>query len=122
MLADTLTLNLGGSGGTAFTVAKINQDVYSSEYRLTSPDGLKQYLLKIKHTTENPKNGQPMDRHYVSLKQVVFATSTVPQYEREFYAIYRVKPNDVAAADDIPLALCFWLTGTILGKLRGWES
>lgn len=123
MLGDTITLNLGGSGGSAFTVKKVNQDAYSTEYRFTTNDGLRSYILKIRHSSEGPKNGSvACDRHYISLKQVVYATSTVPQYEREFYAVYRCKPNDVASADEVPSAVTYWLTSTILGQLRGWES
>lgn len=123
MLGDTITLYLGGSGGTAFTMQKVNQDGYSSEYRFNSSDGLRGYVLKIKHTKEASKEGRPaLDRHYVSLLQTVYATATVPEYQREFYFVFRCKPNDVAASTEIATALTFWASAANLDKLRGWES
>lgn len=65
MLGTTLTITLDGSGGTAKVLNLINQDNYSSEYRLEETD--KVYTAKVRHSDDVVKAGaQPRVRHTVT--------------------------------------------------------
>nr|UJQ85517.1 MAG: putative coat protein [Leviviridae sp.] len=123
MLGDSVTLTLGGSGGTERVVTKINQDNYSAEYLGRAATGLDEIRLRVRHTKETPKNGTAMDRHNVVLTQTVFATAETPEIVREYYFVIRSNPSDVAASViDLAEAGTFWSTATNLGKVLGWES
>lgn len=122
MLGDTVTVTLGGSGGTERVLKKINQDNYAAEYldRATSDE----VRLRVRHTVETPKAGQvALDRHNVELTQTVFATETDPEYTRQYYTVFRLAKGDVAAeCVDVAEALTYLSDATFLGKIAGWES
>lgn len=122
MLGDTLTVTVGGSGGTARICSKINQDSYSSEYlnRLTTDE----IRVKIRHSIEAGSATKPkMDRHNVEFTQTVFATSTVPERIRQCYIVVRnSSADDAALVSDMGESLSFWLTQANFLKIIGWES
>lgn len=123
MLGDTLTITLGGSGGTAVVCNKINQDSYSAEYlfRNTSYE----VRAKVRHSKESVKAGQPaVDRHNLEITQTVFSGDlSVPDTVRQAYIVLRNTPSDDSAAvQDVAEALAFRLDATTLGKIIGWES
>ncbi len=77
MLGSTLTVTLNGSGGTAKTLALINQDGYSSEYFLD--DTTVTYRARVRHSRDTVKAGtQPFDRHVVTFERFVKPTSSIP--------------------------------------------
>ncbi|UJQ85698.1 MAG: putative coat protein [Hampduvirus faecihabitans] len=116
MLGDTLTMTLGGSGGTAKVLNKINQDGYGAEYLLR--EATQQFTAKVSHS----KNGT-RDRHYVEFKQTVFATSTDPEIIRTSSHVLLASPSDTEAdVTNLAEALAFWLDGTTVPKLIGWQS
>lgn len=122
MLGDSITINLGGSGGTARTLNKINQDKYSAEYlERTATDQLRMY---VRHTTEKSKDGaKPLDRHNVEFTQTIFATADDPEIVRNYYFVFRHQVDDVEAdAIDVAEGLIEWQDATNLGKLYGWQS
>ena len=122
MLGDTLTFTLGGSGGTAKVLSKINQDKYSAEYLLRSSTD--EVRARVRHTKEGVKNGSPaMERHNVELTQTVFATSSAPAMVRQCYVVLRTQVGDDLALNvDVAQALAFFMTEANLTKLTGWES
>lgn len=122
MLGDTLTFTLGGSGGTAKVLSKINQDSYSSEYLLRSSTD--EIRARVRHSKEGAKNGKPaVDRHNVELTQTVFATVSAPEYVRQCYVVLRTQiGDDLALNVDVGQALAFFMTEANLVKLTGWES
>nr|QDH87021.1 MAG: hypothetical protein H1RhizoLitter1496_000002 [Leviviridae sp.] len=121
-LGDTLTITLGGSGGTAKVLKKINQDGYSSEYYL--PEASSAFRAKVRHTKESVKQGQvPYERHNVEFTETVYASGSVPEFVRQAYVVIRHKVGDTAATvSDLGEGLSFYLNETLYGKLIGWES
>lgn len=122
MFGDTITINLGGSGGTARVLAKINQDGYAAEYLdRTATDEVR---MKVRHSVESAKgDALPLDRHNVTVKQTVFATATDPEYVREFYWVFRALPQDTeASVVDVAEGLAEWTVNANLVKVLGWES
>lgn len=124
MLGDSIVVTLGGSGGTARTLTKINQDNFSAEYLGREASGLDEIRLRVRHTKETAKNGATaLDRHNFVLTQTVFATPTAPEITREFYFVMRALPSDAAASVvDLAEAVTYWATAANLGKILGWES
>lgn len=123
MLGETLTVTLGGSGGTARVCSRINQDGYSSEYlHRNSTDEIR---VRVRHSDEKAPAGQwPMERHNVEFTQTVFSGDpTVPDIVRQVYVILRnTKSDDAAAVSNLGEALSFYLTEDIFGKLLIKES
>lgn len=122
MLGDTITVTLGGSGGTARVCNKINQDNFGATYlNRVSTDEIE---VRVRHLKETPKNGaEPIERHTFNVNQVVFATDTTPEFTRSAYLTLRSSRNDDAdEAVNVGEALAYLLDATLLGKLFGWES
>lgn len=122
MFGNSITMTLGGSGGTAKVLSLINQDSYSGEYYLR--ETLQDFRLKIRHTTEKAKSdGSVLDRHNVEFTQTVFATPSSSALVRQFYFVFRNQTGDDAAlAVDVAEAVAYWANATNLPKLVGWES
>jgi hypothetical protein len=123
MLGDTLTVTLGGSGGTARVCNKINQYNYSSEY-LNQGTG-DEVRVKVRHTKENPgSDGRKLDRHNVEITQTVYAVpDTSPEYRRVVSYTVRNFPDDTAAdVVDVGEAMSYIMDDTLLTGLNGWES
>lgn len=122
MLGDTITITLGGSGGTARVCSKINQDSFSSEYlNRTSTDEIR---VKIRHSKESAKQGElyVIERHNVLLTQTVFATVSTDEKFREVSFTIRDRANDsMASITDVGEAATFFLSSSNLDKLFGWE-
>lgn len=122
MLGDTITVTLGGSGGTARVCNKINQDNFGAVYlNRISTDEIE---VRVRHLKETPKNGQlPIERHTFNVNQTVFATDTTPEFTRSAFLTLRCSKNDdTAKAVDLGEALSYLADGTLLAKLFGWES
>lgn len=123
MLGDTLTITLGGSGGTARVCSKINQDSYSAEYlNKTATD---QIVVKVRHQKESLKAGESYakERHNITVTQTVFATASAEEIFREVSFTIRSRSNDTTASvTDVGEAVAYWLTSSNLDKLNQWES
>lgn len=123
MLGETLTLTPDGSGGTAVTLSRINQDAYSAEY--IKKDTLHEWRVRIKHSKDTVKVGtQPFDRHVVTFEQFVYPTVAQPLgILRSATLTIRNSPYDAEAdVTNLGEALTFWATDLNLTKLFGWES
>ncbi len=122
MFGNTLTLTLGGTGGTDRILKLINQDGFGAEYlNRTSTDEIR---LKIRHFVETAKSGvEPLERHQFYASQVVFATDTTPEYTRHVNIIERAsKDDDATEVVDLAEAVTLWATEANLGSLLNWES
>lgn len=120
MFADPMTITLTGIGN--ITLARINQDSYTSEYQFR--DATHQVNLRIRHTKVlNKKRNQTYDRHNVEVARIIFATSTVPEYEQKCYMVWETLPSDSSQAT--PGALAAWMQSASpanLAKLVQGES
>lgn len=121
MLGDSLTFTIGGSGGTAKALKKINQDKYSSEYLLRSATD--EFRARVRHSA-SAKPGKPVnDHHNVELTHTVFATATEPEKVRKAFLTMVVQVgDDPALTIDVAEALVYFLSGANLALLAGWES
>lgn len=70
MLANTLTITIGGS---AKTLTRANQDNFGSEYRLWT--ATERLTLKIRNSSQT-SGGLPYDVHNVVVEHVTYATPT----------------------------------------------
>nr|URG16498.1 MAG: coat protein [Leviviridae sp.] len=119
MLGNTLVLPYGAGG---YTLVKINQDGYSSEYLFR--DATRQITARIRHTKTKASSNRPQyDRHNVEVVEIVFATAEVAQFERKFYWVLEQLPSDLS--DDVAVGLCTLTTAesaAFLASVLGWES
>lgn len=119
MLGDPLSITIDG---VAVSLRRINQDVYSSEYRFR--DATRQVNVRIRHSEAGGQNGsEKRDRHNIELTETIFATATVAQIDRKAYLVVEQAKNDPTVM--LPNALCNKLTETsnaLLTSLLGWES
>lgn len=74
MFANTITVTVNGA---AKILTRVNQDKYSSEYRLI--EAAQGFKLLIQHSPAKSKIGKSVDRVRVYLEQVVYATPTTPE-------------------------------------------
>lgn len=116
MFADTLTLNPLG----VFT--KINDGLYSSEYRLR--DAVQQITLKVKHSSFTPKGGLSTDRHAVEMTRVVFATVSVPSKSYKAYTVVELPTEGTLSfsSDVIETLSMFMADDAVQTKILNWES
>lgn len=78
--------------GVAKNLVRINQDGYSSEYRLRSADD--EFRMRIRNSSyTDKKRGGRVDRHTVELVQEVFAVA--PAIKSTIRKTYVVIENDV---------------------------
>lgn len=126
MIGDTITLTIGGAGGTAITLAKIREDNYASEYFCTfGTDPVIRATAKVKHSKEKVASGAPLvDRHNVTFRfEWGDGSSAHPVTFREATIILRNTPDDVAEfVADLGQALTYWASEAMLEKVIGWES
>jgi len=85
MLANTLTVTINA---VAKVLTRVNQDSYSSEYRLKS--ATESLVLKIRNTTEKYQ-GYTYERHNVDLSWIINATTTLPEYHYSASQTFRTR-------------------------------
>lgn len=117
MLGNTLALTIGGE---AYTLTKINQDGYASEYLFK--DSGEEVTARIRHTKVS-KGGVSYDRHNFELRQKIYADVSTPEQNRLFYFVIEQSTNDV----DVSIAsaactLALASTAAFLNSLQKWES
>jgi hypothetical protein len=123
MFADPFSVTINS---VAKSLVKVNQDQYSSEYRLrSSTDELRLAIRNTNYTDK--KRGVSVDRHNVELVQEVFPVS--PATKSTIRKTYMVMENDKgdSLADPVYLAsaLLTALTASsnaALTKLTNFES
>jgi hypothetical protein len=121
-IANPLVITLGGSGGTAKSLPKINQDAYGSEYFLR--EATQEFRVRIRHLRETPKTGElPLERHNFELTQTIYGTNGAPDKVRQVYTVLRAnKVDTLADVVDLGEALSYYLDGTHYGDLIGWVN
>jgi L-arabinose isomerase len=119
-LSNTISVTINS---VAKTLVKINTDNYGSHYRLV--EATQRFDLRIRHTTERPKDGIVMDRHQVELTQTIFAASVDdPDTVIQSYAVLRVRQNDVGTDFEYnATGLADLLKATdFLTDVQSWQS
>lgn len=101
MFSNTLTLTVAGATGSPFTLTRVNQDNYGSEYKFL--DAVQSINLKIRQSTDTV-NGKPVYRHNATIEHLIFATPTVS----EKYASATVTLRDGQGYGPATL-LAFWV-------------
>lgn len=123
MLGATITLNIGTvADPIEITLRRINQDGYSSEYRLKDTD--REHVLLIRHSKEkNRLKGKEVERHNVTYTQNLFPSELSPQGETiQASAVFRNAPE--RASDDVVSvmnAVSGFMT-TNAAALAGWDN
>ena len=123
MLGNTITLNLGTiADPEEIILSKINQDQYSSEYRLKGTD--REHVVLIRHAKEKNKlKGKEVERHNVTYTQNLFPTELAPLGETiQSSAVIRNAPDmPNATVETVGNAVAFFVSDNI-GALVNWES
>lgn len=108
------------------SLVRINQDGYSSEYRLR--EALGEYTLNVRNSSRtDSKTGVKIDRHNVELIHVVYPVApSTTQYTRKAYVVIENQAGDTLV-DPIneALGLLTFLTassGAAITKMLNSES
>jgi hypothetical protein len=121
-IANPLVITLGGSGGTAKTLPKINQDAYGSEYYLR--EATQEFRVKIRHSRESANAaGVILERHNLEITQTVFGVAGAPDTVRQAYVVLRNSKTDTLVdITNVGTALSFYMDATHWGDLVGWVN
>jgi len=120
MLADPQTVTFTSG---AKSLAKINQDKYSSEYYLR--ESLAEYRLRVRHTRTAPsaKNPLGLDRHNVEFTETIFAAGVVPEFSRKSYVVLEAPASQINSV--LYLSAADWLLASSYANaaaMNGWQS
>jgi len=120
MFADPQSITING---VAKSLAKINQDSYSSEYLLRS--AAEEFRLRIRNSAYS-RNGVTYDRHNAELVHTVFATATDSAKVRKTYTVIENQQGDTLTdPTNVAAGLFAWLTASTnanITKLMNFES
>lgn len=113
----TETITIGGTGGTAKVLNLIKSDGNTAEYYLR--ESLEEFRVKIQHSSSGSR-----DRHYVELKNTVYAVSPLTEDTvRQASIVIMAKPSDASAkVTDVVEGLAFFLSATNIPKLLEWQK
>jgi hypothetical protein len=103
-------------------MSKINSGNYSSEYFLK--ETLSEFRLKVKHTNDRVSaGGKQRPRHQFTLTETVYATTTVPQFDRVSTISFVSNYDDPAASQAYnQVGIGAWATQANVVKLANFES
>lgn len=107
----------------ARNLVRVNQDQYSSEYRLRSATD--EYVANVRHTSRlNNTTGLVTNRHNVELVQKVFPVSpAVLTTVRKAYLVFEhVDGDTIADPQNLVVGFAAFFTAANVLKLMGWES
>lgn len=121
MFSDTVTITINS---VAKVLVRVNQDGYSSEYRLKEATG--EYRLRLRNTSYSDKNrgGITVNRHNAELVHTLYPVApAVHNTVRKTYAVFEEDMGDtlVDNAKMVTGTLAF-LTEANVTKLLNWES
>jgi hypothetical protein len=125
MFSDTITFT-DIHGTTDYTLTRINQDAYSSEYRLIGDTY--QVGLKIRNSTFfDKKRGVQINQHNAELTETVYAVSPslLDTVRKAFFTLQVQKGDVLASSKEVAIALAGWLTASsaaTLTKMVNFES
>lgn len=103
-------------------LVRIDSGKGMSEYQLY--ETTQSFNMKIRSTELKPElDGRRKVRHNISLRQVVFATSTTSELVRTCsLTIEHYAGDDPAIYDDVPIAVASMVSAANVVKLNNFES
>lgn len=117
MLGNTLAITVGG---TPYTLIKINQDSYASEYLCRESD--EELTARIRHSKVS-RGGVTYDRHNFELSHKIYATPTTDEVNRKVYYVFEQSSKDLSIAlPSAAFTLALASTAALLTSLSNWES
>lgn len=121
MFADTITITINAE---AKVLTRVNQDKYSSEYRLRGVDSEFKLLIRNTSYVDKTLGGKTIDRHNVELTQIVYpvAPATVPTRRKAYLVFENENSDGVIAPTKFDLGLVAFATEANITKLVNWES
>lgn len=103
-------------------LVRVDSGKFSSEYRLV--EATQSFQMLIRNTDLKVEtDGRRKQRHNISLRQTIFATSTTPEVTRTCsFTIENYAGDDVTAYDDVAIAVGALATAANILKLNNFES
>lgn len=109
-------------GGVAKNLARVDTGKYASEYYLSEATQAFRLLIRSSDLKVEA-DGRRKVRHNLSLRQTIFATSSVGQIDRTAsLTIEHYAGDDVTSFDDVVLAVAALATAGNIAKLNNYES
>jgi hypothetical protein len=121
MFADTVTVTINS---VAKVMVRVNQDGYSSEYRLKETDGEFRLRLRNSSYVDKSRGSKTVNRHNAELVHTLYPVApAVYPTVRKTYAVFEDDLGDTLAtvAKEVVGTLAF-LTEANVTKLENWES
>jgi hypothetical protein len=125
MFSDTITFT-DMHGTTDYTLNRINQDGYSSEYLFQGDTA--EIRLKIRNSTfYDKKRGVQMNQHNAELVETIYAVSPslLDTIRKSFFTIQVQKGDVLSTSREVAIGLVNWLTtssAAALVKMTNFES
>ncbi|DAD50431.1 TPA_asm: coat protein [ssRNA phage Zoerhiza.4_24] len=125
MFSDTLVFT-DLHGTTDYTLIRINQDGYSSEYLLKASD--REFRLTIKNVTyQDKKRNVLIDRHTCQLTETIYPVApAILSTVRKSYTVFEIQQGDtIASAVEVAIGLAGFLSassGANMTKMANFES
>lgn len=124
MRESTITLNLAAPGQPAeeITLNRVNQDNYSTEYRLKESDVT--HTLLIRHSKEKAKQlGRAVERHNVTYTQQFVPSDIYPQGRQvQAYTVIRAGQEDATVETSAVVNAVCNLTSEEAAGILNWEG
>lgn len=122
MFSETITITVNAQ---AKVLTRVNQDSYSSEYRLKETTG--EFSLRIRNTAylDRTRNGGVnVDRHNVELIHTVYpvAPATIPIVRKSYLVFENDKPDALTDVSNFVVGFGGFITATNVTKMANWES
>lgn len=121
MFSDPLTITINA---VAKNLIRINQDAYSSEYRLKEATG--EYRVKIRNTSykDKARGGKSVDRHNVELIHELYpvAPAIYPTIRKDYHVFEMDVGDDMAIMAKVVAGLSAFVTEANATKMINFES
>ena len=120
-IGDTITMTLGGSGGTAKVLTKVSDANYTSEYFLREATAT--YRLTVKHTVPAGRSGG-VESHLFRFDVETYDAENVLLRKESTWSVFETRQG-IQADTSLTAqakALVYVMDATLIGKLLGRQS